>query len=67
MVIEDLAYEFITYNNNKMNYFYNIDDDTKSRTIAIFTSGKMFSCVGWRIGWVLYLLYISFKFNYNNN
>jgi aspartate/methionine/tyrosine aminotransferase len=52
MVLDDLAYDFITYDENQIVYFNNIDEDTRSRTVSIFTAGKMFSCVGWRIGWV---------------
>jgi len=52
LVIADAVYEFLTFDSNKHHFFASIGDNW-SRTVTVFSGGKLFSCTGWRIGWVI--------------
>ena len=52
LVIADEVYEFLTFDNRKHHYFASIGDNW-TRTVTIFSGGKLFCCTGWRIGWVI--------------
>jgi aspartate/methionine/tyrosine aminotransferase len=52
LVIGDEVYEFLTYD-AKPHHFFAAIGDNWSRTVSIYSGGKLFSCTGWRIGWAI--------------
>lgn len=52
LVIADDVYEFLTFDGREHHFFTSIGDNW-SRTVTIFSGGKLFSCTGWRIGWAI--------------
>lgn len=52
LVIADEVYEFLTFDSNIHHFFASIGDNW-TRTVTIFSGGKLFSCTGWRIGWAI--------------
>jgi aspartate/methionine/tyrosine aminotransferase len=52
LVIADEVYEFLTFDSQPHNFFASFGDNW-SRTVSIYSGGKMFSCTGWRIGWAI--------------
>ncbi len=52
LVIADEVYEFLTYD-SKPHHFFAAIGDNWSRTVSIYSGGKLFSCTGWRIGWAI--------------
>jgi len=52
IVLSDEVYEYMLYNNNKHLRIANFPG-MWDRTVSMYSSGKTFSCTGWRIGFAV--------------
>jgi aspartate/methionine/tyrosine aminotransferase len=52
IVINDVVYENVVFDNNKFVRFANVKDNWR-RTVTVYSAGKMMSCTGWKIGWLI--------------
>lgn len=52
VIINDVVYEDLIFDNNDYKRFANILDNWK-RTITVYSGGKLMSCTGWKIGWLI--------------
>lgn len=52
VVFSDEVYEFLTFDEREHVYFATIGDNFK-KTISIYSGGKLLSCTGWKVGWVI--------------
>jgi len=50
IVISDDVYEFLVFDGKETTLFASIGDNF-SRTVSVFSGGKLFSATGWKVGW----------------
>ncbi len=52
IVVNDCVYESTLFDNNQHTDFATIDDNWE-KTITIYSAGKLLSCTGWKVGWII--------------
>jgi aspartate/methionine/tyrosine aminotransferase len=52
IILSDEVYDFLTFDRREHNLFSPLGSNW-DRTISIFSGGKLLSCTGWRVGWMI--------------
>lgn len=52
LVMSDEVYDFLTFDKKPHTLFASIGNNWE-KTVSVFSGGKLFSCTGWRVGWVI--------------
>ena len=52
IVVTDEVYHFLAFDDQEHVYFASLENNW-SRTVSIFSGGKMFCSTGWKVGWAI--------------
>jgi N-succinyldiaminopimelate aminotransferase len=52
-VLSDDVYYFLPFDGRQHISFAAYSEENYSKTITIFSAGKMLNCTGWKVGWAV--------------
>jgi len=51
-IVNDCVYDSVLFGDQKHTEFATIDDNWR-KTVTVYSAGKLLSCTGWKIGWLI--------------
>ena len=52
-VLSDEVYFYLPFDGRKLEVFANYSEANWSKTVTVFSAGKMLNCTGWKVGWAI--------------